>query len=152
MPEFSSKYFSMLCSIFSKRLPSLFICGAFYTGIGIIALGAGGCNHAPETDKGFFNGTSLRGWSAADTSYWSVIDGAIVGHSAHEVKQHDFLWSDTEVTDFYLSVDVKLEPTDGNAGTRWQNPSPRFRPYPAGVARLHRRAIASCWKGVRLPS
>ena len=121
MPGFSSKYFSILCSIFNKRVRSHFIYSAFYTGAGIMLLGTGGCKHAPETDKGFFNGTSLRGWSASDTSYWSVIDGAIVGHSAHEVKQNEFLWSDTEVTDFYLSVDVKLEPNDGNAGIQFRS-------------------------------
>lgn len=108
-------------SLFNKPLQSHFIYGALYTGIGIVLCCAAGCNHAPETDKGFFNGTSLRGWTASDTSYWSVIDGAIVGHSDHEVKQNEFLWSDAEVTDFYLSVDVKLEPNDGNAGIQFRS-------------------------------
>ena len=90
----------MLCSIFNKLLCSCFISGFFYTGIGIMVL-AGGCNSSPQTASEFFNGTSLEGWSASDSSYWSVQDDAIVGHSAHEVKRNEFLWSNVEVTDFY---------------------------------------------------
>ncbi|HRN48997.1 MAG TPA: DUF1080 domain-containing protein, partial [Niabella sp.] len=111
----------MFSSIFNKRLSSLLIYCIFYAGAGLLLLGASGCYPTPETDAGFFNGTNLRGWTASDTSYWSVIDGAIVGHSAHEVKRNEFLWSNTEVTDFYLSVDVKLEPNDGNAGIQFRS-------------------------------
>ena len=110
----------MQCSIFNKLLRSRFISSFFYTGTGIMLL-AGGCNSSPQTASGFFNGTSLEGWSASDSSYWSVQDGAIVGHSAHEVKRNEFLWSNTEVTDFYLSVDVRLEPDSGNAGIQFRS-------------------------------
>ncbi|WP_152267101.1 family 16 glycoside hydrolase [Agriterribacter humi] len=109
----------MQCSIFNKLLRTRFIYSFFYAA-GIMLL-AGGCNTSPQTDPGFFNGTSLDGWSASDSSYWLVQEGAIVGHSAHEVKRNEFLWSNTEVTDFYLSVDVKLEPNGGNAGIQFRS-------------------------------
>ncbi|MBN8858304.1 MAG: DUF1080 domain-containing protein [Sphingobacteriales bacterium] len=92
----------------------------FYTGTGVAVMICG-CNSAPQTDDNFFNGISLKGWSATDTSYWSVKDNAITGQSSHEVSKNEFLWSDVEVSDFYLSVDVKLEPNSGNAGIQFRS-------------------------------
>jgi hypothetical protein len=69
----------------------------------------------------FFNGKDLAGWSAADMSYWSVKDKAIVGHANKAVAKNQFLWSDVEVRDFYLSVDILLDPNDRNAGIQFRS-------------------------------
>jgi uncharacterized sulfatase len=68
----------------------------------------------------FFNGNDLSGWSGND-GYWSVQDGAIVGHADKEVPQNEFIWSDVEVGDFHLSVDVKLTPDNRNAGIQFRS-------------------------------
>ena len=69
----------------------------------------------------FFNGKDFTGWSASERKYWSVKDGAIVGHSAVNVPGNKFIWADTEVKDFYLVVDVKLTPDDRNAGIQFRS-------------------------------
>jgi uncharacterized sulfatase len=74
-----------------------------------------------RVDTGFFNGKDLTGWSASEMKYWSVKDGAIVGHSAVNVPKNEFIWSDVEVKDFYLTVDVKLTPDDRNAGIQFRS-------------------------------
>jgi len=73
------------------------------------------------TKKKFFNGKDLTGWSSSDMSYWSVRDKAIIGHSNVTVAKNQFLWSDVEVKDFYLSVDVLLQPNDRNAGIQFRS-------------------------------
>ncbi|WP_221622296.1 family 16 glycoside hydrolase [Larkinella rosea] len=74
-----------------------------------------------QTDKTFFNGTNLAGWSATDMKYWSVKNGAIVGRAVQPVEKNRFLWSSVKVADFYLSIDVKLEPDDRNAGIQFRS-------------------------------
>lgn len=71
--------------------------------------------------KEFFNGKDLKGWASSDMSYWSVKDKAIVGYSGVQVAKNQFLWSDVEVRDFYLSVDVLLQPNDRNAGIQFRS-------------------------------
>ena len=68
----------------------------------------------------FFNGKDLTGWQGND-GYWSVKDGAIVGHSDKNVPQNEFIWSDVEVKNFYLAVDVKLTPDNRNAGIQFRS-------------------------------
>ena len=68
----------------------------------------------------FFNGKDLSGWSGNE-GYWSVKDGAIVGHSDIDIAKNEFLWSEVEVRDFYLSVDVKLSPAERNAGIQFRS-------------------------------
>ncbi|MAB91070.1 MAG: hypothetical protein CMJ90_16685, partial [Planctomycetes bacterium] len=68
----------------------------------------------------FFNGKDLTGWKGTG-GYWSVKDGAIVGHSEKDVPKNEFIWSDVEVKDFYLTVDVKLTPDDRNAGIQFRS-------------------------------
>lgn len=75
----------------------------------------------PKNDKEFFNGKDLAGWSAADMSYWSVKDGAIVGHSDKPIQGNKFIWSEVPVGDFHLSVDVKLTPVKCNAGIQFRS-------------------------------
>ena len=75
----------------------------------------------PRIDASFFNGKDLTGWSASEMKYWSVKDGAIVGHSAVNVPGNKFIWADGEVEDFYLVVDVKLTPDNRNAGIQFRS-------------------------------
>lgn len=50
-------------------------------------------------------------------------DGAIIGHSKEKVPKNEFLWSDVEVKDFRLTVDVKLTPVARNAGIQFRSKS-----------------------------
>ena len=68
----------------------------------------------------FFNGKDLTGWKG-NGDYWSVKDGAIVGHSEKDVPNNKFIWSSVEVKDFYLTVDVKLTPDARNAGIQFRS-------------------------------
>ena len=91
----------------------------------------------PRSAATFFNGKDLTGWSASEMKYWSVKDGAIVGHSAVNVPGNKFIWADGEVQDFYLTVDVKLTPDNRNAGIQFRskkaNPSDQAVGYQADV-------------------
>ncbi|MBO9571224.1 MAG: DUF1080 domain-containing protein, partial [Chitinophagaceae bacterium] len=83
--------------------------------VGFIML-LNGCAKSPETDTHFFNKKDLTGWNTSQMQYWSVEDSAIVGRTNEEVKRNQFLWSSVKVKDFYLSVDVRLDSVDRNAG------------------------------------
>jgi hypothetical protein len=74
-----------------------------------------------KENKKFFNGKTLKGWSSSRMDYWSVKDGAIVGQANEKVEKNQFLWSNVKVKDFYLSVDVLLEPNDRNAGIQFRS-------------------------------
>lgn len=74
----------------------------------------------PGQQTTFFNGKDLTGWKG-NAGYWSVQDGAIVGHSEKDVPKNEFIWSDIEVRDFHLVVDVKLTPDDRNAGIQFRS-------------------------------
>ncbi len=95
---------------------------------GLLALIASGlfflanaADNKPRADKSFFNGKDLKGWSAGEMKYWSVKDGAIVGHSAARVPKNEFIWSAGKMKDFYLAVDVKLTPDNRNAGIQFRS-------------------------------
>ncbi|GAB3253759.1 hypothetical protein GCM10027347_13740 [Larkinella harenae] len=75
----------------------------------------------PRVDKTFFNGRDLTGWSAVDKQYWSVKNGAIVGRADQKVDKNKFLWSSVKVADFHLSIDVKLDPDECNAGIQFRS-------------------------------
>lgn len=79
------------------------------------------CGRSPKTEMTFFNKKDLKGWSAANMQYWSVEDSAIVGWAAEEVERNQFIWSDIKVEDFYLSVDIKLDSADRNAGIQFRS-------------------------------
>lgn len=64
---------------------------------------------------------SLAGWSSANPHYWSVAKNTIVGHAPTDVPRNEFLWSEEEVSDFYLSIDVLLDPNDRNAGIQFRS-------------------------------
>ena len=94
----------------------------------------------------FFNGKDLTGWKG-NGGYWSVKDGAIVGHSVVNVPKNEFIWSDVEVKDFYLNVEVKLTPDDRNAGIQFRSkPLDAYgnaRGYQADVG--HDQVIGNVW-------
>jgi len=71
-------------------------------------------------DTAFFNGKDLAGWQGA-TEYWDVKDGAVTGHSRKQIPKNEYLWSDVEVRDFYLVMDVKIEPNSANAGIQFRS-------------------------------
>ena len=75
---------------------------------------------APRAGDKFFNGKDLTGWSGND-GFWSIKDGAIIGHSDQNVAKNEFIWSDVEVRDFYLVLDVKLTPGNRNAGIQFRS-------------------------------
>ena len=68
----------------------------------------------------FFNGKNLSGWKGNE-GFWSVKEGAIVGHSEEPVAKNEFLWSDVPVGNFHFSVDVKLTPNGRNAGIQFRS-------------------------------
>ena len=76
---------------------------------------------APRVDTAFFNGKDLAGWSTSQAKYWSVQEGAIVGHSDANVPRNEFIWSNIVVKDFLLVVDVKLTPDNRNAGIQFRS-------------------------------
>lgn len=80
-----------------------------------------GCKGSQKTETAFFNKKDLAGWTAANMQYWSVEDSAIVGKAVDEVERNQFLWSDVKVEDFYLSVDVKLDSSNRNAGIQFRS-------------------------------
>ncbi|QOV88861.1 family 16 glycoside hydrolase [Humisphaera borealis] len=75
----------------------------------------------PAVDQTFFNGKDLAGWTPTIPEYWSVKDGAIVGQTDKPVPRNEFIWSPVEVKDFYLALDVKLEPNECNAGIQFRS-------------------------------
>ena len=73
-----------------------------------------------KEDPGIFNGKDLSGWQGSD-KYWRLKDGAIVGRSKKKIPESNFIWSDIEVRDFYLAIDVKLDPPKANAGIQFRS-------------------------------
>jgi HEAT repeat protein len=71
-------------------------------------------------EEGFFNGEDLSGWEGNDT-YWRFQNNAIAATSDTQIPRNEFLWSEIEVRDFYLVVDVKLEPATANAGVQFRS-------------------------------
>src|SRR5262249_13556818 len=61
-----------------------------------------------ENAKDLFNGKDLTGWDG-DPKLWSVENGEIVGKSPG-IKKNEFLKSHMTVTDFRLTIKVKLVP------------------------------------------
>ncbi len=71
-------------------------------------------------DATFFNGKDLTGWQGSE-KYWQFDDGVIVGLGKEPPAKNEFIWSNVEVRDFYLVVDVKLEPNSGNGGVQFRS-------------------------------
>ncbi|MCP4643063.1 MAG: DUF1080 domain-containing protein [bacterium] len=83
----------------------------------VIAKTLGG---SASEDAGFFNGKDMDGWGG-ETKYWRVKDGALTGHSGKKLPDSTYVWSNVEVADFYLAVDVKLEPVTANSGIQFRS-------------------------------
>jgi putative heme-binding domain-containing protein len=73
-----------------------------------------------ENAKEFFNGKDLTNWDG-DKEVWSVQNGEIVGKSEKGLKQNNFLKSTFDVTDFKLSLKVKLTPNTENSGIQFRS-------------------------------
>lgn len=67
-------------------------------------------------DKTVFNGKDLSGWSTESPDQWLVKESAILGKTQIEDEKAHTIWSDVEVKDFYLSIDVKQTAFSGNGG------------------------------------
>jgi putative membrane-bound dehydrogenase-like protein len=94
-----------------------------------------------ENVKDFFNGKDLTGWDG-DKDVWSVENGEIVGKTAKGLKNNTFLKSTMDVTDFKLSVKVKLTPNEGNSGIQF-----RSVPIDGGEMRGAQADIGKGWWG-----
>ncbi len=75
---------------------------------------------APVADTEFFDGKTLKGWQG-QRQFWRVEDGAIVGHSAEPVTNNQFIFSNVEVKDFYLSAYIKQSPHASNGGVQFRS-------------------------------
>jgi putative membrane-bound dehydrogenase-like protein len=73
-----------------------------------------------DNAKEFFNGKDLTNWDG-DKDVWSVQNGEIVGKSEKGLKANNFLKSTFDVTDFKLSLKVKLLPNDANSGIQFRS-------------------------------
>lgn len=103
------------------KLRTLITLGIFTALLPLIYAAEPKKSNKPQRDVSFFNGKDLTAWSASEMKYWSVKDGAIVGHSAVKVPGNKFIWADGEVEDFYLTVEVKLTPDNRNAGIQFRS-------------------------------
>ncbi|QDU24118.1 PVC-type heme-binding CxxCH protein [Urbifossiella limnaea] len=91
--------------------------------------------------KDVFNGKDLTGWDG-DKDVWSVQNGEIVGKTATGLKRNTFLKSSLAVTDFRLSVKVKLTPNRENSGIQF-----RSEPLPDGEMRGPQADVGAGWWG-----
>jgi len=68
---------------------------------------------APAQGEPLFNGKDLSNWEG-DPAVWSVEGGEIVGKGPQ--KKNHFLFHKAELSDFRLTVEIKLVPHGGNSG------------------------------------
>ncbi len=66
-----------------------------------------------------FNGTDLDGWSGTE-GLWSVENGEIVGRTDGLTK-NEWLVSDLSVSDFRLTLEIKLVNAAGNSGVQFRS-------------------------------
>lgn len=73
-----------------------------------------------DNAKTWFNGKDLTGWDmddvAKESNVWSVENGEIIGKSDKGLKRNAFLTSQLEISDFKLSLKIKLNPNTENSG------------------------------------
>ncbi|MFT7034751.1 MAG: putative heme-binding domain-containing protein [Cyclobacteriaceae bacterium] len=81
------------------------------------------CESTKETyETSIFNGMDFMGWNASDMGYWTIADGVIIGgENKSKIVENQFLWHETKVNDFYLAIEVKLEPNSANAGIQFRS-------------------------------
>lgn len=95
----------------------------------------------PENQAEFFNGKDLSGW-VGDTSLWRVENGEIVGVTKTGLKRNEFLKSAMEVTDFKLTLQMKLTPNKENSGIQF-----RSEPLPDGEMKGPQADAGAGWWG-----
>lgn len=129
------------CSIHPTHRPPLpwlrWLAGAFFTLNLFTASGA---------EPGFvslFDGKTLKGWSAADMSYWSVKDGAITASCAGPVADHSYLvWQNGQPADFELKLKFRIMGDAGaNSGIQIRSqvrPDGFVTGYQADIARYEK--------------
>jgi len=71
-------------------------------------------------DAAILPAAGLAGWKG-NTEYWRFEDGAAVGGSGEKIPRNEFLWAPVTVGDFYLALDVKLDPPSANAGIQFRS-------------------------------
>lgn len=71
-------------------------------------------------DTAFLTADDPGSWQG-DIKYWRFEDGVVVGQSNSQIPKSEFLWAGAEVRDFYLAVDVKLEPPTANSGIQFRS-------------------------------
>jgi HEAT repeat protein len=103
---------------------------------------ARGLGASASEDAAFFNGKDLTGWQGS-SPYWSVEDAAIVGRSDSQIPKNEFLWSNVEVGDFYLVMDVLLDPNAANAGIQFRS----AKSDESGQAQGYQADIGETWWG-----
>src|SRR5215217_651143 len=102
----------------NKLTPSAIILFMFMIGI------AQSCT-SQNTSDGFvkiFDGKTLNGWDA-DTSFWRVENGVIVGQVFPEkpIKTNTFLiWKDGQPADFEFKAEYRISP-EGNSGVQYRS-------------------------------
>jgi putative membrane-bound dehydrogenase-like protein len=93
-----------------------------------------------ENAKDLFNGKDLIGWDG-DPKLWSVEGGEIVGRS-QGIKRNEFLKSAMAVSDFRLTLKVKLLPNQENSGIQF-----RSEVLPDGDVKGPQADIGAGWWG-----
>lgn len=71
-------------------------------------------------DAAILPAAGLAGWKG-NTEYWRFEDGAAVGGSDKQIPRNEFLWAPVTVGDFYLALDMKLDPPSANAGIQFRS-------------------------------
>lgn len=71
-------------------------------------------------DAAILPAAGLAGWKG-NTEYWRFEDGAAVGGSDKKIPRNEFLWAPVTVGDFYLALDMKLDPPSANAGIQFRS-------------------------------
>ena len=89
--------------------------------------------------EALFNGKDLTGWEG-DSTVWSVESGEIVGKGPQ--KRNQFLFNKQELTDFRLTLEIKLTPHGGNSGIQI-----RSVPIEGGEARGCQADAGAGWWG-----
>ncbi len=93
-----------------------------------------------DNAKTFFNGKDLSGWHG-DRMLWSVEKGEIVGKS-RGIKKNEFLIGELQVSDFRLSLEVKLTPNSENSGVQF-----RSEELAGGEVKGYQADIGAGWWG-----
>jgi HEAT repeat protein len=81
---------------------------------------AKGLGKSAKEDNSLYDGKDITDWQG-DKAYWRFENGVIIGGGDKPVAKNEFLWAPGTVGDFYLAVDVKLEPNTANAGIQFRS-------------------------------